>query len=59
MRKGLAFARETSGEEENMKTAVVVRGRGKIKTASAMLGPRLAGEGRVKCDDKLAGGGGG
>ncbi len=39
-----------------MKTAVVVRGRGEIKAASAMLGPRLAGEGRVEGDDKLAGG---
>ncbi len=52
---GGANAREASGGEENMKTAVVVRGRGKIKTASAMLGPRLAEEGRVEGDDKLAG----
>ncbi len=54
MRKRLENARETSGGEKKMKTAVVVRGRGEIKTASAMLGPRLAGGGRVKCDDKLA-----
>ena len=54
VRKGLANAREASGGEENIKTAVVVRGRGKIEPASAMLGPRLAGEGRVKGDDKLA-----
>jgi hypothetical protein len=39
-----------------MKAAVVVRGREEIKTASAMLGPRLVGEGRVEGDDKLAGG---
>ncbi len=57
VRKGLANAREASGGEENIKTAVVVRGRANIKTASAMLGPRLAGEGRVEGDDKLAGGG--
>ncbi len=56
MRKGLANAREASGGEENIKTAVVVRGRGKIKTTSAMLGPRLAGEGRLEGDDKLVGG---
>jgi hypothetical protein len=51
MRKGLANARETGGGEENVKATVVVRG--KIEAPSAMLGPRLAGEGR---DDKLAGG---
>ncbi len=56
MRKGLANTREASGGEENIKTAVVVRGRGKVKIASPMLGPRLAGEGRVEVDDKLAGG---
>ncbi len=54
VRKGHASARETSGGEENMKAAVVVRGREEIKTASAMLGPRLEGEGRAKCDDKLS-----
>jgi hypothetical protein len=32
------------------------QGKGKDKIASAMLGPRLAGEGRVEGDDKLAGG---
>jgi hypothetical protein len=48
VRKGLANAREASGGEENMKTTVVVRGRGKIKTASAVLGPRLAGEGESR-----------
>ncbi len=48
--------REASGGEENIKTAVMVRGKGQIKTASAMLGPRLVGEGRVEGDDKLAGG---
>jgi hypothetical protein len=56
MRKGLANARETGGGEEDIKTTVVVRGRGEIETPSAMLGPRLAGEGRVESDDKLAGG---
>jgi hypothetical protein len=56
VRKGLANAREVGGGEENIKATVVVRGRGKIKTASAMLGPRLAREGRVEGDDKLAGG---
>ncbi len=45
MRKDLANAREASGGEENIKAAVVVRGRENIKTASAMLGPRLAREG--------------
>ena len=33
----------------------MVRGRGEIEAPSAMLGPRLAGEGRVEGDDKLAG----
>ncbi len=47
--------REAGGGEENTKTSVVVRGRGKIKSASAMLGPRRAGEVRVEGDDKLAG----
>ena len=56
MRKGLANAREASGGEENIKTAVVVRGRANITTASAMLGPRLAREGRFEGDDKLVGG---
>jgi hypothetical protein len=37
-----------------MKTAVVVRGRRKIKTASAILGPRLSGG--VEGDNKLPGG---
>ena len=54
MREGLADARETSGGKENIETTVVVKGRGEVKTTSAMLGPRLAGEGRVKGDDKLA-----
>ncbi len=54
VRKGLTNAREASGGEENIKAVVVVRGRGKIKTASAMLGPRLAREGRVEGDNKLA-----
>ncbi len=57
VRKGLTNAREASGGEENIKTAGVVRGRGKIKVTSAMLGPRLAGdEGRLEGVDKLAGG---
>jgi hypothetical protein len=55
VRKGLANARETSEGEEKIKTARVVRGMGKIKAASAMVGPRLAGEGRVEGNDKLAG----
>ncbi len=37
-----------------MKTAIVFRGGEEIELASAMLGPRPAGEGRVKSDDKLA-----
>ena len=32
----------------------MVEGGGEIKTASAMLGPRLAGEGRVEGDNQLA-----
>ncbi len=65
VREGLADARETSGGEENIKTVIVVKSRGEIeiKAASAMFGPRLAGEERrlageerVKSDDKLAGG---
>ncbi len=56
MRKGLANARETGGGEEDIKATVVVRGRGEIEAPSAMPGPRLAGEGIVEGDDKLAGG---
>jgi hypothetical protein len=52
VRKGLANARETGGGEEDIKATVVVRGRGEIEAPSAMLGPRLAGEGRVEGDDK-------
>ena len=52
--EGLADTRETSGREEDIEAAIVVGGGGEIKTASAMLGPRLAGEGRIKGDDKLA-----
>jgi hypothetical protein len=55
MKKGLANARETGGEE-NVKATVVVRGRGEIEAPSTMLGPGLAGEERVEGDDKLAGG---
>ncbi len=54
MREDLADARETSGGKENVEAAVMVRGGGEIEPASAMLGPRLASEGRVKGDDKLA-----
>ena len=54
MGEGLANARETGGGEENKEAAVVVRGGGEIESASAMLGPRRAGEGRVKGDYKLA-----
>ena len=54
MREGLTDARETSGGKENVEAAVMVRGGGEIEPASAMLGPRLAGEGRVKGYDKLA-----
>ena len=54
MREGLADARETSGGKENVEAAVMVRGGAEIEPASAMLGPRLASEGRVKGDDKLA-----
>ena len=52
--EGLADTRETSGREEDIEAAIVVGGGGEIKAASAMLGPRLAGEGRIKGDDKLA-----
>jgi hypothetical protein len=56
VREGLADARETSGGEEDVTTAIVVGGGGEIEATCAMLGPRLAGEGRVKGDDELAGG---
>ncbi len=56
MSKGLANARETGGGEENVKATVVARGRGEIEAPSAMLGPRLAGEGRVEGDNELTGG---
>ena len=52
--EGLTITRETGGREEDKEAAIVIRGGGEIETASAMLGPRLAGEGRVKGDDKLA-----
>ncbi len=54
MREGLADAREASGGKEDVKAAIVFRRGGEIEPASAMLGPRLAGEGRVKSNDKLA-----
>ena len=54
VREGLANARETSGREEDIEAAIVVGGGGEIEAASAMLGPRLAGEGRIKGNDKLA-----
>ncbi len=53
VREGFADARETSGGEEDDKTAIVVGGGGKIEPASAVLGPRLTGERRVKDDDEL------
>ncbi len=56
MREGLADARETIGGEEDVKTAIVIGGGGEIEHASAVFGPRLAGERRVKGDDELAGG---
>ena len=52
--EGLTDTRETSGENEDIETAVVVRGRGEVKAPSAVAGPGRAGEGRVKGDDKLA-----
>ena len=55
MGEGLANARETGRREENIKATVVVRCRGEVKTPSAVAGPGLAGQGRVKGDDKLAG----
>ena len=42
------------GEEKDKEAAIVVRGGGGIEPASAMLGPRLAGEGRVEGDNQLA-----
>ncbi len=48
MRKGLTDVRETGGGEENVEAAIVVKSRGEIKTASAVFGPRLAGESRVE-----------
>jgi hypothetical protein len=58
VRQGLTTnARETGGGEEDVvKAAIVFKSRGEIEAASAMLGPRLAREGRVESDDKLAGG---
>ena len=53
--EGLTDTRETSGGKENIETTVVVRGRGEVKAPSAVAGPGLAGEGRVKDDYKLAG----
>ena len=55
MGEGLANARETGGREENIEATVVVRGRGEVKAPSTVAGPGLAGQGRVKSDDKLAG----
>ena len=52
--EGLTVTGETGGGEEDKEAAIVFRGGGEIEPASAMLGPRLAGEGRVKGDDKLA-----
>ena len=40
--------RETGGREEDKEAAIVFRGGGEIEPASAMLGPRLAGEGGSK-----------
>ncbi len=56
MREGFADARETGGGEEDVKAMIVVGRGGEIETSGAMLGPRLAGEGRVKGDDEFAGG---
>ena len=53
--EGLTDTRETSGGNEDIETAVVVRGRGEVKAPSAVAGPGRAGEGRVEGDDKLAG----
>ena len=52
--EGLTDTRETGGREEDKEAAIVFRGGGEIEPASAMLGPRLTGEGRVKGDYKLA-----
>ena len=52
--EGLTVTRETGGREEDTEAAIVFRGGGEIEPASAMLGPRLTGEGRVKGDYKLA-----
>ena len=53
--EGLADTRETSGGDENVKAAIVVNGGGEIEPTSAVSGPGLAGERRVKGNDKLAG----
>ena len=53
--EGLTDTRETSGGNEDIETAVVVRGRGEVKTPGAVAGPGRAGEGRVEGDDMLAG----
>jgi hypothetical protein len=55
--QGLTDTLGGRGGKESVKTAIAVRGGGEIKTASAVFGPRLAGEGRVEGDDeiKLAG----
>ncbi len=44
VKEGLADARETCGGEEDVKIAIVVGGGGEIESASAVFGPRLAGE---------------
>ncbi len=53
MKEGFADARETGEGEEDVKATIVVGGGGEIETSGAMLGPRLAGEGRVKGDDDV------
>ncbi len=51
MGEGLTDTRETGGKEEDKEAAIVISGGREIETARAMLGPRLAGEGRVEGDN--------
>ncbi len=54
VREGFTNTLKTSRGEEDVETAVVFGG-GEIEPASAVFGPRLVGERRVKGDDELAG----
>ncbi len=57
VRKGLVNAREASGGEENIKTAVVVRGRGKINPRVPCLAQDLRERGESRAMTSWPGGG--